>query len=80
MFAPNMPSSLSQQQEWSRRGLSLFFLILTTVLLVKDLDQARRFAYVLLLRLFALAGVFALIGIYITEHLWVRPPQWIPLS
>jgi Fe-S-cluster-containing dehydrogenase component/formate-dependent nitrite reductase membrane component NrfD len=41
-------AELSRPQEWSSLGLSLFFLILTTVLLVKDLDQARRFAYVLL--------------------------------
>ncbi len=41
-------TELSRQQEWSSLGLSLVFLILTTVLLVKDLDQARRFAYVLL--------------------------------
>ncbi len=30
--------------------------------------------------LFALAGVLVLIGIYITEHIWVRAPQLIPLS
>jgi Fe-S-cluster-containing dehydrogenase component/formate-dependent nitrite reductase membrane component NrfD len=41
-------AELTRQQEWSSLGLSLVFLILTTVLLVKDLDQARRFAYVLL--------------------------------
>ena len=28
----------------------------------------------------ALAGVFVLIGIYITEHIWVEAPQRIPLS
>jgi formate-dependent nitrite reductase membrane component NrfD len=28
----------------------------------------------------ALAGVFILIGIYITEHIWVEAPQRIPLS
>jgi len=41
-------AEISRPQEWSSLGLSLVFLILTTVLLVKDLDQARRFAYVLL--------------------------------
>jgi Fe-S-cluster-containing dehydrogenase component/formate-dependent nitrite reductase membrane component NrfD len=30
--------------------------------------------------LFALAGVLVLIGIYVTEHIWVRAPQLIPLS
>ncbi|MDZ7267520.1 MAG: polysulfide reductase NrfD [candidate division KSB1 bacterium] len=30
--------------------------------------------------LLGLAGVLVLIGIYITEHLWVRAPQLIPLS
>ncbi|MDZ7362511.1 MAG: polysulfide reductase NrfD [candidate division KSB1 bacterium] len=30
--------------------------------------------------LFGLAGVLVLIGIYITEHIWVRAPQLIPLS
>ena len=30
--------------------------------------------------LLALAGVFVLIGIYITEHIWVEAPQRIPLS
>jgi hypothetical protein len=28
----------------------------------------------------ALAGIFVLIGIYITEHIWVEAPQRIPLS
>lgn len=28
----------------------------------------------------ALAGVLALAGIYITEHIWIRAPQLIPLS
>lgn len=30
--------------------------------------------------LLAAAGVLVLTGIYITEHIWVRAPQWIPLS
>jgi len=30
--------------------------------------------------LFAVAGIAVLIGIYITEHIWVRAPQLIPLS
>jgi len=30
--------------------------------------------------LFAAAGVLVLIGVYITEHIWVRAPQLIPLS
>ncbi|MEZ4748022.1 MAG: 4Fe-4S dicluster domain-containing protein [Calditrichia bacterium] len=30
--------------------------------------------------LLAIAGLLALIGIYITEHIWVRAPQLIPLS
>jgi len=30
--------------------------------------------------LFALAGALVLIGIYITEHIWIRAPQLIPLS
>ncbi len=34
--------------QWLSVGLGLLFLIATTVLLVKDLDQAKRFAYVLL--------------------------------
>jgi hypothetical protein len=28
----------------------------------------------------ASAGVLVLIGIYITEYIWVRAPQLIPLS
>jgi len=38
----------SRAVQWSSIGFGLVFLILTTVLLVKDLDQAKRFAYVLL--------------------------------
>jgi Fe-S-cluster-containing dehydrogenase component/formate-dependent nitrite reductase membrane component NrfD len=34
--------------QWSSIGLGLLFLMLTGALLVKDLDQAKRFAYVLL--------------------------------
>ncbi|MCB0301431.1 MAG: 4Fe-4S ferredoxin, partial [Calditrichaeota bacterium] len=30
--------------------------------------------------LLAIAGLLALTGIYITEHIWVRAPQLIPLS
>jgi hypothetical protein len=30
--------------------------------------------------LFAAGGVLVLIGVYITEHIWVRAPQLIPLS
>lgn len=30
--------------------------------------------------LLALAGVLVLIGIYLTEHIWIRAPQMIPLS
>ena len=30
--------------------------------------------------LFAAAGVLVLMGVYITEHIWVRAPQLIPLS
>ncbi len=30
--------------------------------------------------LFALAGGLVLLGIYLTEHIWVRAPQMIPLS
>ena len=30
--------------------------------------------------LFAASGVLVLIGVYITEHIWVRAPQLIPLS
>jgi len=30
--------------------------------------------------LFAAAGILVLIGVYITEHIWVRAPQLIPLS
>ncbi|RMG34559.1 MAG: 4Fe-4S ferredoxin, partial [Methanobacteriota archaeon] len=30
--------------------------------------------------LLSAAGALALIGIYITEHIWVRAPQMIPLS
>ena len=28
----------------------------------------------------AVAGVLVLIGIYLTEHIWIRAPQLIPLS
>jgi Fe-S-cluster-containing dehydrogenase component/formate-dependent nitrite reductase membrane component NrfD len=30
--------------------------------------------------LFVVAGVLVLVGIYITEHIWIRAPQLIPLS
>jgi hypothetical protein len=30
--------------------------------------------------LFAVASVLVLVGIYVTEHIWVRAPQLIPLS
>jgi len=41
-------AEISPPVQWCSLGFGLFFLILTTVLLVKDLDQAKRFAYVLL--------------------------------
>lgn len=39
---------LTANDWWASAGLSLLFLILTTALLVKDLDQPMRFVYVLL--------------------------------
>jgi len=30
--------------------------------------------------LLPIAGVLVLIGMYVTEHIWVRAPQLIPLS
>ena len=30
--------------------------------------------------LLGIAGIFALVGIYVNEHIWVRAPQLIPLS
>jgi hypothetical protein len=32
------------------------------------------------LSLLPIAGLLVLVGIYITEHVWVRAPQMIPLS
>jgi Fe-S-cluster-containing dehydrogenase component/formate-dependent nitrite reductase membrane component NrfD len=40
--------SISAQNWWSVIGIGLVFLAITTFLLVKDLDQAKRFVYVLL--------------------------------
>ena len=39
---------LTTSDWWTSAGLSFLFLILTTALLVKDLDQPMRFVYVLL--------------------------------
>lgn len=39
---------LTPLNEWGAWGFSMFFLVATTFFLVKDLDQAKRFAYVLL--------------------------------
>ncbi|NUO81973.1 4Fe-4S binding protein, partial [candidate division KSB1 bacterium] len=41
-------AEVTPAMQWLSWGLSLLFLLATTVLLVKDLDQAQRFIYVLL--------------------------------
>jgi Fe-S-cluster-containing dehydrogenase component/formate-dependent nitrite reductase membrane component NrfD len=59
-------AEVSKTVQWLGLGLGLFFLILTGALLVKDLDQPRRFAYVLLRpqwRSWLVRGGYA-IGIY----------------